>query len=507
MKLLILAVSIFVFSVYLEATTFADEPPEKNSAIRIKDFLSDDALFPKMLEKPVTLRLSDTALSETLRKLGKQHRVQFSLDQTALTDSGISANEPVSVEASQDPLRLVLDWICTQLDLDWYPDKGTIFVTTAPVQRERRFSHSYDVRPLLNLGLSRSDVIQLIHFTPGKWEDTDQGGRHSLFQGVLTVRESWDAHRHIAAVLSAVLATPKGGHRYAIDHARHTKLLGALSKRVNVKLQDSPLPEFIRALNEAAQTEIHIDRRALDEIGVPQDESASVVLSDVPLEKVVEVAHGSVGLKLLVIDGRLTLSSVDVEPEIQHLVVYDVSGIVNTTAGAKELKDLIRLTTGMDEFRNNLSVMPKAGLLAVYDTDTVQADVRNLLAVHRAATPTHDEKSSTELKLQFYRMDAETALDLLTVIPELIAPESWDRKGGVLIRKVASGRVILPAQNRESQTGNSTIIPQAVLIIRQTPTVHDQVRHLLETLNMAIPIAAPVRPAPKKNPYGGAAIF
>lgn len=369
--------------------------------------------------------------------------------------------------------------------------------------------HSYDVQALLKSGVGEDELIRLIQKTPAQWEDLDPGGRIDLLQGVLTVRQSWRVHRHIAALLQAVSSCPRASHRYAIEHSRHSGFLSQLQTRVTVDFVETPLSDSVGFLNNAAKVQIHVDRLALENDGVPFDEPVTLSLADVPLSKVVELSlNDSCRLTMTVMNGRLTLTTVDVDRKNIHPVVYDVSDITDSEEDVYGLSSTIKSTTDPWDFwpghAPSLTAMPRAGKLVVYQTEVVHQEIRELLAFHRSVRVRHknDEKpGALRTSTRLYRLDRDTATDLVTLIPELIEPDSWrndtNRDGG-LIRMVAAGRriefvVVNPDRNTNSgQTQASQpdalFIPQAVLVIRHAPQVHSQVAELLQTLRTALPV-------------------
>ncbi len=116
----------------------------------------------------------------------------------------------------------------------------------------------------------------------------------------------------------------------------------------------------------------------------------------------------------------------------------------------------------------------------------------------------------TQVITQIYHMNADTAEDLLTTLPEFVAAGTWQdekyKTGAGTIRKVAAGQTFVKypgAETAEIQQpkpmaaeGKPTekplvektpepqyiVVPQAVLIIRQTKEVHREIESFLRTL-------------------------
>lgn len=124
-------------------------------------------------------------------------------------------------------------------------------------------------------------------------------------------------------------------------------------------------------------------------------------------------------------------------------------------------------------------------------------------------------RSAQQLTTRFYRMDRDSAEDLLTLLPEVIDPDSWKTESnpdGGFIRKVAAGQRIMevkgqvlsgqaqlggysskkpaqPAKNaaepKVPEVKSSVIIPEAILVIRQSQDVHRKIEKFLTGLGIS----------------------
>jgi len=205
------------------SSAVADSGDKKPSVADV-DYLADEELFLKTLERPTPAILVDTPLVDALMYFSQLHEIPILLDTTALEDYGYSGDETITLDtqslprdyfeaaakaaaeknpvskmpptADQVPLRLVLDWICRPLDLAWYLDDGIIHVTTIDEDANRLVPRSYDVGGLLKRGLEPETLINLILPLDAEWQQTDgNGGTEAIVGNILTVRQTWRVHR------------------------------------------------------------------------------------------------------------------------------------------------------------------------------------------------------------------------------------------------------------------------------------------------------------------------
>ena len=534
------------------------EPGDNKPVASGVDYLADKELFPEVLDRPTSVDFFDTPLSEVMLYLSDLHKVPIIVDRTGLEDAGLALDEPVTLRAEslprayfearqkaeqekkplpplppnadEVPLRLLLDWICEPLQLGWYMDTGLIHVTTLDREFEHQVPRSHDITGLLKSGLPKAQLIQLIQTLDASWIRLDgEGGTHAIVRNVLTVRQNWGVHRDIAKLLSILSSARHKPYLYLTDHDRHARLLNQLQQKVSADFVDTPLSECVEFFADALEIRIFIDATALDNDGIPTDEPINLALSDVQLQKAIAVALDPLRLTLVVINGRLTLTTFDVAEEHLHAVLYDVSDVFSGD-DVEAFSEAIQTTTDgqwedIDGHGGWHITVVNSGQLLIHQTDAVHSQIRNMIAWSRntrivddeAATKSKAEAaalSAHQLTTRFYRMDRDSAEDLLTLLPEVIEPDSWkteaDPDGG-FIRKVAAGRRIMevkgPILSGQAQLGSysgmnpgqpakdaaqpkvpevksSVIIPEAILVIRQSQDVHRKIDKFLNGLGI-----------------------
>lgn len=535
------------------------EPGDNKPVASGVDYLADKELFPEVLDRPTSVDFIDTPLSEVMLHLSDLHDVPIIVDRAGLEDFGLALDEPITLRgeslprayfearqkaekekkplpqlppnADEVPLRLLLDWICEPLQLGWHMDAGLIHVTTLDREVEHQVPRSYDINGLLKSGLQKAQLIDLIEALDASWSSIDgEGGTHAIVGNVLTVRQNWRVHRNIAELLSILSSTRHKPYRYLTDHDRHIRLLSQLQRKVSADFVDTPLNEFVGFFADALEIRIFIDTTGLEDAGIPTDEPISLTLSDVPLQKAIAVAFDPLQLTLVVVNGRLTLTTIDMANEHLHAVLYDVSDVFSGD-DVEAFSEAVQTTTDgqwedIDGHGGWHITVVNSGQLLIHQTDTVHSQIRDMIAWSRNTRSVDDEaatkskaeaaaRSAQQLTTRFYRMDRDSAEDLLTLLPEVIEPNSWKTEAspdGGFIRKVAAGRRIMevkgqvlsgqaqlggysskkpaqPAKNaaepKVPEVKSSVIIPEAILVIRQSQNVHRKIEKFLTGLSIS----------------------
>lgn len=578
------------------AVVTAQSDPAAGSTLPI---VSDSGLLMNgkvaaALAAPIEVRFADTPLNEVIAYLSERSGLNILPDRRALEDSGVTLDEPVTLQLSATPpftdqeqkilqggteeekrvLRLterlpvleqVFDRLARELDLGWYADSDILHVTSREVADERMLVRHAGIQPLLASGISRDSLDRLLQsMTPGPWMNSDgTGGSIAAFGAGLSVKQNWRNQLEIAVLLNAL--EKRQFARLVRFPQQHARVEAALRQTVSLELTEVPLADVIQHLVDQTHLRILVDRVALDDAGLSLDTPVSLNLKDIPLETALDLALRELDLTAIIQDGILTVTSRDRAAEERYTALYDIGRLTTGDGDASELIHVIQTTTGpwldIDGEGGNI-VAPGGGLLLVRQTRETHAGIERLLSFHQKNHPEEGAiASSARLETRFYHLQAETAEDLLTVIPQTIAPETWqsimyrDAKG--TIQKVAiqqyretavpsPSTAVKPASpaaspkpeaappaagvaNPQAQTSGLlpsatfvlaqfggavapaspsggpavTAIPHAVLIIHQTPAVHREIDRLLQNLG----IAAQGVPATAAGGMGGGAGF
>ena len=512
--------------------------------------ISGPPLLPRQLNEWTQMQFEDVPLVEALTFLSDLHDFPIVIDELAFNDNGIDTDLPVSMsithpeeltEALQQegisqkeslelreryfhhlvPLHLGLTWLLKPHQLDWYVEDEVLHITTEDAGNEDQIVRSYPIRRLVKSGIAPSRIFDTVMLmTDGEWEDIDgSGGTLSVVGDVLTVRHSYQMHRQVEALLAAL--SQHSPWHYVEHPQRHVLQLELLEQTVDgIDFVDAPLRDVIEYMTLATGTPLRLDETALNEEGIAGDEPVTLRLPDRPLRTALKLVLDPLQLTVIVQDGVLTVTSYEVESNeaAMHTVIYDVREIeaaadppgTNQTRLQAVVESIQNTTDYWEEIDGAGGVLdtPGGGRLVVRHTDTEHRQIRELLAAHRRLLKEDDQNvlkspSSEEVETRFYRVPADSAEDLLTTIPELVARESWivpqfpedPRQIGV-IRKVAVGERVTETQ--ESGSGDQkagqpkkqriqrTVVKESVLIIRNTRAVHMEIDQLLRDLGLNV---------------------
>jgi hypothetical protein len=220
------------------------------------------------------------------------------------------------------------------------------------------------------------------------------------------------------------------------------------------------------------------------------------VLSDDRLGLVPSVTHGFLEIT--------TARSIENEP---FGAVYDVSGILPGLTSVRAFNEAIEEVawTGAAWAESATTMtIHRAGLLVAWCNETRHRELQQLLAAQRDQMRA-DVLSAEDLAVvetRYYRLKTETAADLLRLIPELIAPDTWRSEARPeavgIIRQVALGPLYGP-QEKLMQGGGFFQVPAATesatetttrpsrekytaLVVRQTRRVQITIQRMLDAL-------------------------
>ncbi|MHC4878536.1 MAG: permease prefix domain 1-containing protein [Planctomycetota bacterium] len=403
----------------------------------------------------------DIPLQDALAQLSREHEVPIILDRLAIEEFGYNIDEPLSVprlgfpsnesDSESDAARAqhwphqvtlaqALDVILEELELTWIVRNGIITVTSVDAANDpsRMFSRSYNIQPLIRAGISPQTLSDVLTSnTNAMWEEIDgEGGRLiNLLGNVLTIRQTFPAHREIRKLLFK-LARPGTGPwiEYAEERDSLTSLLQEqLSTRGE---SDTPLQNWLDQLSMQFEMPIVMDRLAITELGYTVDEPVNLPsLENVPLESVLDICLDELELALILRSGVPTLTSVDIEHDSTCMTtgVYDVRRVLQVGIEAEQFVDAVQsMSGGQWEQINGTGgtlTLAENGLLVVTQTDAEHRAIQRLLTIWETSlvkNPLPDDAiGDSQLMTKFYHMPIETAESLNTVIPEMVSPEAW----------------------------------------------------------------------------------
>ena len=470
------------------AADAAATPARKPIEIRDEPRTIDPAtLVPKELAKRATVDFSDSSLGEVAQWLRDEQGLAVLFDQEALADQGTLLSDPVSDRLNDDPLYLLLNRLAV-LNLAWYMEDDILHITSAEEAEQQVITKSYAAGDLFDAGYQADDLLEAMTFLDQpSWEDQGGSGSAQFLGDVLFVLQSREVHREVAGLLAAL--RNHGRRTFVPDPPQNEKLRTALNQVVTAEFRDTPLVAAVQELARQAGADLRLDIRALRELGLRGRETVSLSLADRKLRTVLQVLLTNYDLTWALRDGVLWVTSQDDESQQVKAAIFDVRDLCRDESESNALAGAVTQqtapTTWEDQGGPGALTFPKPGTMLVVQTQRVLDDILLLLDRYR---------------------EAPVAEDLAKWLPQLVAPESWQEPErpeavGTIIR-LASATAPGLAQGSfasvEKETTAETPISQAVLIIRQTRQIHEQIEEVIRRVERGDP---PINNP--DDPFGG----
>jgi hypothetical protein len=248
----------------------------------------------------------------------------------------------------------------------------------------------------------------------------------------------------------------------------------------------TPLKDVVDQLATEYGIPIQLDKTALDEVGINEDQQVSVNLHNVSLRSGLRLMLKTLQLTYIIRDEVLILTTPDAAEKDVIPCVYNVNELVrNGGSDLESIADMIRTCVEWDTWAKNGGSRSeiraiKPDLLVISQTDAVHQEIRDLLsAIHKIheqpAAPTsannksaaakHDEIVTRSYILQVTPANESQARDLIV---NAFPDEIW------------SGR--LP----DGQPVQLAVIRDRI-VVRQTPEVQAKLEKMLSDSGIAIP--------------------
>jgi hypothetical protein len=347
----------------------------------------------------------------------------------------------------------------------------------------------------------------------GPWIDIDGTGGEMLFIGqILSVRQTFHVQMEIAALLSALKSRDQFIVR--LEPKEHEKLRQALATPVQVEFIDTPLQDAADFLEDSAGVPVVVNERALTEDGVAIDQPVNLTLAGKSLETTLELMLKPFDLEAVLEDGTILITTASEAEQNLAPVIYNVQHIADSESALSQLKEaMLTVTEGPWLFVNGTGGVIqtiKPGTMIIKQTEPVHQEIERLFqTLARGDGDIKLKPLPSEPYTQVYRMNADTAEDLLATLPQFVAPGTWQdekNKDAVgSIRKVAAGQTFVKYPGAEKpekpaappQPGDRPgatlllekepdpqyiVVPQAVLIVHQTKEAHREIDSFLRNL-------------------------
>ncbi|MBT4864387.1 MAG: hypothetical protein HON53_04595 [Planctomycetaceae bacterium] len=489
-----------------------------------------EAKILRGLQTKVTLEFDDTSLQEAMKTLAARAKLPLLFDETAMSEEGIAIDEPLSARIQNRTAEHAIDRLLKPIGLTWIIENEVLLITTLINAEERFVRRVYDVKGLLDWneqaqrlarGSTENPLPGAFHFSgdevagdwlieaiqqhsTGPWDAIDGvGGTPDLVDDRLIVRQSQPIQKEVLGMLtvfedfiqgrlkSGSKAVRRPGYSYAVDLAIQQSLL----KKASADFKDSALRSVLSVLGKEIGHTILLDKIALSEEGIADDEPISLVLEEISVQSLLTLILEPLGCTYYVEEGTVWVTTEIAAEETLFVTVYDVRDLLKTESGSGDfISSLQKDTSGpWEDIEGAGGTLGLAlpGMLVCRQTHKVHAeialslhDMRKRLAEIPQSKP-RPQPDPHRIVVRFYPIiDRERATDLEKAIVTFVAPGTWKSKNGEATIRVVG----------------------ETLVIGNTAGVHKQIRKFLDDLRSAEDSdASDFRPSSPSG--GGGSVF
>ncbi|MBM80794.1 MAG: hypothetical protein CMJ78_09390 [Planctomycetaceae bacterium] len=457
--------------------TIPDEPKTVDPANHV----------PEQLAKLATVEFADKSLRDIAAWIQTEQKIPVLFDTKTLNETGVALGEPVTDRLQNEPVYLLLNRL-RGLNLAWYVEDNILRITTTSVASERMSTQPYNVGDLLDGGFKQAAISNVIQeTTSGPWEEeSGEGGGLEWLGDVLFVRQTDNMHREVNGLLAALRKHAR--RTFTLDPPQHGALREKLAANVSVNFNDTPLSKVVEDLATQSKADIRLEPIGLRNARVRDREPITLKLSDRPLSTTLDVLLADLELRWILRDGVLWLTDQVTASRFMKTAVFDVRDLCRDSSEADALGNAIQTQTSgpwlNDEGNGGSYIFAKPGALVVRQTETILEEIHTLMATYRKAllaSKPRERSDIDEVSTRYYRMHINIAKDLSVLLPLLVEPKSWindEQPNAVGTVMKLSSRPDVVAVTKEKQA-SAVLMDQAVLIIRQTRSVHEKISDVI----------------------------
>ncbi|MCC7083377.1 MAG: hypothetical protein IT427_00040 [Pirellulales bacterium] len=331
----------------------------------------------------VDFDLNETPLSEVIDDLKQRHDLDIVVDRTALADAGIDLTTlPITAHLKDISLKSALSLVLSAHGLAAIPKHEFLTITTKAQAEQELQTRVYGVADIVgnqaNADPKCDGLVDLMVNTIATSTWSDLGGPATIggWSGSLTISQTPQVHGQIDDLLAAMRSVRK---QQSSGQLTKTVFIGGsslppkleklLTLKLDIKYEETPLPEILMDLRDRAGLEFFLNSKVLSDAGI---DSATLPIS----------------LQLRNVTARVALGQ-----------------ILHPAGLAWHFQDEVLQITTREQAANKLKV-------AVYP-------VADLIGLH--------SRSALEKKLEFPAASSE---DLIDLIVTSTATPTWSDVGG-----------------------------------------------------------------------------
>lgn len=184
---------------------------EASKDLRAPDLLAQEKVIA-VLKRPLPeggFNFTETPLYEVLEYLSDEFDIDHHIDQRALDEYGIGADEPVTIRRRSGTIGGALEQMLEPLELRAISHNGALTVTTAEQAAKQLDVRVYSVADLLNSsGITAEQLSETVAkmVEPETWASAGEGKAELTLMagGLLTVSQSQRGHERLAELLTSL---------------------------------------------------------------------------------------------------------------------------------------------------------------------------------------------------------------------------------------------------------------------------------------------------------------
>jgi hypothetical protein len=378
---------------------------------------TDDEVYAALRRTIPEFTFQDSPLDYVLSDLRRRTGLNVHVQSRELDREGIQLDKPVSITLRNLPagrvLRAVLDAAGGDAQLQYEVQGGAVVVSTDAALARRMVLRTYLVRDLLPAvrtaaePLRRQSIGVLVNCIrdtvfPDSWEENGGEGKISDSDGILVVRNGFQVHDQLRALLDALRTVPTGGSVPVPSSPSEDPLANAIVhsalQRVlpSVAYDGVPLLTVLEKLGRELNVNILPMVDALQAEGLEMDTPVSLHLQNVTaervLEQIVKGLRGDARPAFDVDDGIVIVAS-DAYLERHKLIrVYHLAAVAPTPETRDQAIQMLQNTVEPDSWLFNggsAQLVPFNDRLIVLQTPRAHRQIEELLRATREGMSGH----------------------------------------------------------------------------------------------------------------------
>ena len=245
--------------------------------------------------------------------------------------------------------------------------------------------------------------------------------------------------------------------------------------------------------------EIRLDTRALRNARIREREPVTLKLSGRKLKTVLQAMILDLNLTWILRDGVLWITTPDRAEDSLKTAVYDVRDLCRDAAESDALIEAVMSQTGpmWADYGGPATIhFARPGTLVVHHQESLQMELLNLLEAYRTALRSSKPRERNvvdpqEVVTVYYRLHANVAKSLMSVLPHLVQPDSWrnasrpDAEGEILYAASPAelfndeGQLVRASAAKDTADTQTLVVSRATLIIRQARAVQEEIAEVI----------------------------